>query len=64
MTTNVKAGHLTLTLEESPHGIAVRQLSDTSTGTHFLTSDPLPLFTLSLREISSSEEIQLTAEAD
>ena len=64
MTTKVNAGHLTLTLEKSTHGIAVLQLSDTSTGTNFLTSDPLPLFTLKLREISSGKEVQLTSKTD
>ena len=56
MTTQVKAGQLTLTLEKSADGIAVRRLTDSATGSGFFTAEPLPLFTLMLRRARCNRE--------
>ena len=63
MTTEVTAGQLTLSLEQSADGIAVGQLTDSTTGTGFFTASPLPLFTLKLRQVETGEQIQLRADA-
>ena len=62
MTTKIKAGRLVLTLTPNKGGIVIRSLHDTGTGTEFLAEPPLPLFTLTLREISTRRELQLTAD--
>lgn len=61
--TVVNAGDLGLTLGPRADGVRLLSLFDSSAGEEFLAGDHLPLFTLTLRNAKSKQEIQLTADA-
>ena len=62
--TRVPAGDLQLTLHSSGSGVRIDRLLDTQSGQELLATNPLPLFSLKLRQAGSSSERGLTADAD
>ncbi|HWH69244.1 MAG TPA: DUF6259 domain-containing protein, partial [Candidatus Sulfotelmatobacter sp.] len=58
----VVAGDLELTLHASPDGITLEHLRDTKLEQELFVTNPLPLFTLKLRRIGSTNEVVLAAD--
>jgi len=61
--TQVPAGDLQLTLRNSDRGVRIDRLLDTQSGQELLATNPLPLFSLTLRQAGSPNEQGLTADA-
>ncbi len=60
--TRVTAGDLQLTLVNSASGISVDRLLDKRSGQGLLTTNPLPLFSITLRQANSTNETRLAAD--
>jgi hypothetical protein len=60
--TRLAAGDLQLTLVSSAGGVRVGGLLDTSSGQELLATDPLPLFSLTLRQTGSTNLLSLTGD--
>jgi hypothetical protein len=60
--THFAAGELQMDLRASKQGIAIEHLLDAKLGVELLSLQPLPLFTLTLRQTGSSNEIRLAAD--
>ncbi|MHC4178253.1 MAG: DUF6259 domain-containing protein [Planctomycetota bacterium] len=61
--TVLSAGDLGLILSRSDDGVHVLSLFDSAADQEFLLPSPLPLFTLSLREAETKQELRLAADA-
>ena len=61
--TVLTAGDLGLILSRSDDGVRVLSLCDSAADQEFLLPSPLPLFTLSLREAGTKQEVWLAADA-
>jgi hypothetical protein len=61
-THSVRAGDLELGLGESKEGISLQHLSDAKQDRQLASTNPLPLFTLKLRQTGSSDEVTLNAD--
>ena len=62
--TILRAGDLGMILEKADDGIRLLQLSDVATGRELLAPEPLPLFSLTLRNAETKREVQLGADKD
>jgi hypothetical protein len=60
--TRVTAGDLQLTLCNSDSGVRINRMLDAQSGQELLATNPLPLFSLTLRQAGSSNERGLTAD--
>ena len=60
--TRVAAGDLQLTLRTSAAGVRIDRLLDMQSGQDLLATNPLPLFSLTLRQAGSTEQLNLNAE--
>jgi len=56
-------GELGMILDRTAHGMHLVSLSDVRTGRQLLGPEPLPLFTLTLRNAETKEEVRLDADA-
>lgn len=61
--TRVAAGEMQLTLRSAPGGVRVDSLLDTRSGQELLATNPLPLFSLTLRQAGSTNQLRLGADA-
>jgi hypothetical protein len=61
--TRVAAGDLQLTLRSVAGGLRIDHLLDTQSGQELLATNPLPLFSLTLRQPGSPNPFSLTADA-
>jgi hypothetical protein len=61
--TRVAAGDLQLTLRSVAGGLRIDRLLDTQSGQELLATNPLPLFSLTLRQPGSTNPFSLTADA-
>jgi hypothetical protein len=61
--TQVAAGDLQLTLSSAVNGIRIESLLDTRSGQELLATNPLPLFSLTLRQLGTGSERRPTADA-
>ena len=61
--THLAAGDLLLTLHDSSGGIRVEHLLDIQTGQDFLATNPLPLFSITLHGVGSTNQLSLGADA-
>ncbi len=62
-TTRVAAGDMQLTLRSATDGVRVDSLLDTQSGQELLGTNPLPLFSLTLRQAGSTNQLRLGADA-
>ncbi len=60
--TVLRAGDLGMIVEKGNDGIRLLQLSDATTGRQLLAPQPLPLFSLTLRNAQTKQEVQLGAD--
>jgi len=60
--TVIAAGDLRLTLRSSTSGIRLERLLDAKTGQDFFTANPLPLFSLTLCAVGSTNQTRLSAQ--
>jgi hypothetical protein len=60
--TEIAAGDLRLTLRGSSSGIRLEHLLDDKTGQDFLAANPLPLFSVSLHAVGSTNQSSLSAQ--
>ena len=60
--TQVPAGNLQLMLRTSAGGIRIERLLDTQSGQDLLATNPLPLFSVTLRRVGSTKQLSLNAE--
>ncbi len=61
--TRVAAGDLQLTLLSSSSGVRIDRLLDTQSGQELLATNPLPLFSLTLRQTGSTNQLSLGADS-
>jgi len=61
--TQVAAGDMQLTLRSVTGGVRVDSLLDTQSGQELLATNPLPLFSLTLRQAGSTNQLRLGADA-
>ena len=59
----VEAGDLRLVLEKAPQGLRVLSLVDAANNQELLASDPLPLFSATVRDTKTKELLTITADA-
>ncbi len=59
----VEAGDLHLVIEKAPAGLRVLRLTDTALDQELLPSDPLPLFSATVRDTKTKEILTITADA-
>ena len=57
------AGDLRMVLERTADGVRSLSLRDMTAHCEFLTAEPLPLFTVTMRRVSTKEEVRVTADA-
>lgn len=60
---SVQAGDLSICLQQEETGIRLAGLQDVALGEELLSTNPSPLFNLTLRQIGSKEEVRLGADA-
>jgi hypothetical protein len=58
----VEAGELRIVLEKAPQGLRVLSLTDTAKDENLLASDPLPLFSATVRDTKTKEVRTITAD--
>ncbi len=59
----IEAGDLRMVLEKAEQGLRVRSLTDAATGHELLADDPLPLFSMTVRDTKTKELVTITAQS-